>query len=266
MPQKGYIMNKKKLPKLQKSETSKEPTDDESEQEAGEASPEIAKEEIFSLYVRGAAWIKDRDNAERLLKEIEPRIQSVRHPRQKSADYCFILFSSASERDQAHDVLKNHEKLTVRPVTTDVPAKLDKRQQKIAEKREAKKETRKLLAKIKKNEKLNTTVEKTNQLIIANVPKQTTAAELKEQFSKSVKIDLKTKNKIKNTKTAIITFPSPNDAVSASKLSIVLHGHKLNAFLNTNDSFKQQKSKRKAPAKLPDDDEPASKSAKVKAK
>lgn len=304
MPQKGYIMNKKSLPKL---ETPEDHSDDEIdeeiedeeledeeiedegiedenenevvdeiedesenevEEETVETQPEVAKEEKFSLYVRSAAWLKDRDNAVNLLKEIEPRIQNVRHPRQKSADYCFIDFATAVERDEAYESMKNHSKLTVKPVIKDVPSKLNKRKTKIAEKREAKKETRKLLAKIKKNEKQNSNAEKTNQLIITNLPKQTTVAELKEHFSTSVKINLKMKNKIQKFNTAIIMFPSPSDAIAASKESVLLHGQKVNAILNTNVSFKEHlksERKRKGPTNQ-SDGEPIPKSTKNKAK
>lgn len=234
-----------------------------------EISSKKVETETFSLYVRSAAWIKDRDNAENMLREIEPRIQNVRHPRQKSADFCFIDFASAEDRDQAHEVLKKHPKLTVKPVTKDVPTKLDKRKQKIAEKREAKQETRKLLAKIKKNETKKSNAEKTNQLIISNLPRQTTQAELNQCFPTSVKINLKLKKPNVKSSTAIIMFPSPSDAIAASKSSHVLHGQKLKVFLNRSNSFKhntKSKSKRKhKQSKQQSDGEPAQKSAKISA-
>lgn len=211
--------------------------------------PGVMKEEIFSLYVRGAAWLKDRDNAENRLKEICPAIQKVRHPRQKSADFCFIDFENGAERDKYYEELKANSEVTVKPVTKDVNKLLEKRIKKINEKREAKKETRRLLAQIKKKEKLNVHLkEKTNQIIVANLPAQATTAELKQQFPKSLKIDLKLKNKTKKLNSAIITFPNPGNAFSASQESIVLHGQKLNIFLNTNAVYKAQfKAKRSKP-------------------
>lgn len=199
------------------------------------------RKERFSLYVRGAAWIKDRDSAPSRLKEIEPRIQDVRHPRQKSADYCFIDFASATDRDETYDKLKSHPELMVKQSTKDVPKQLEKRKKIVSEKREAKKETRKLVAKIKKKEKSNEShKEKTNQIIIVNLPHQVTVNELKQQYPKAVKVIVKKNPKAKTMHTAIITFPDTNEAFEASKESILLHGQKINVMLNKDASFKQQ--------------------------
>ncbi|XP_031628226.1 uncharacterized protein LOC116344005 [Contarinia nasturtii] len=235
MPQKDYIKNKKSLPKLKNNEKL-----DNLLEENVEELPKMDPPETYSLYVRGAAWIKDRDNAANRLKEICSKIQDVRHPRQKSADYCFIDFASASERDQSYEQLKTNTEITVKPVIKDVPKLLEKRKHKVAEKREAKIETRKLLAKIKKNEKKHENIrEKTNQIIIANLPKQTTNAELKQQFTNAVKINLNSKKKAKQFSSAILTFASPRDAYTASKQSVSLHGQTLNVLLNTGDSVKR---------------------------
>lgn len=202
----------------------------------------LMAEQKFSLYVRGSAWIKDRENAVNRLKEIEPRIHNVRHPRQKSADYCFIDFESALDRDQSYEKLNNHAEITVKRITKDIPKLLEKRRQKIAEKREAKKETRKLIAHIKKKEKLNAkSVEKTNQIVVVNLPAQVTLAELKEQYSSAITVNLKTNKKhLKSLRTAIITFPNPYDAYAATKESVSLHGQKIDAVLNTIKLFKQK--------------------------
>lgn len=251
MPQKGYLANKKSLPKLIDSDALQ------CEPENVDSPPVVSKtilKESISLYVRGPAWIKDRDNAVNRLKDICPKITDVRHPRQKSADYCFIDFASATERDESFEKLKDNDELQVKTLTKDVPKLLQKRKKKIMEKREAKKETRQLLAKIKKNQR-EQPKEKTNQLIVANLPIQATSAELKEHFSDAININLKLKKKTKKLNSAIITFPDPDTATKASKASIVLHGQKLNVFLNTDATFKAQakttsKTKRKKPEKM----------------
>lgn len=215
----------------------------------GESKPgeiNLMIEQKFSLYVRGSNWIKDRENAVNRLKEIEPRIQGVRHPRQKSASYCFIDFQSALDRDQSYEKLKTHTEIKVKSVTTDVPRQLEKSRQKIAEKREAKQATKKLIAEIKKKDKSNAkAVEKTNQIVILNLPKQVTQGELNEQYPNAVKVALReTKKKLKY-RTAIITFPNHRDANVASKQgSINLHGHKINVLLNTINRFKQNAKKK----------------------
>lgn len=201
----------------------------------------VAEEEKFSLYVRGAAWIKDRENAANRLKEIEPRIQDVRHPRQKSADYCFIDFESALDRDQSYEKLNAHPDFKVKAVTKDVPRLLEKRRQKIDEKRAAKKETRKLIAQIKKKDKSNAKpVEKTNQIVILNVPKHVTKTDLTQQYPNATKIAVRQVKKNMKKSTAIITFPNPHDAFVASEAEAFnLHGHKINVRLNTSKLFKR---------------------------
>lgn len=269
MPQNVKKGNKKQLPRL-KSEPAKEVDSEveemiENDDESMETASVTPVQEKLALYVRGGAWIKDKDNALNRLREIEPRIQNVRHPRQKSADYCFIDFASATDRDASYEALKNHSEVNVKPVTTNIPKLLDKRTKKIAEKREAKKETRKLLAKIKKNQQTTEhATEKTNQLVIVNLPQQITVAELKQHYPNAVKVNLKQKNNLKKNSSAIIMFPNHHDAFSASKQSIVLHGQKLNVVLNTNATFKKQ-SKRKAPLKQ-ENGEPKQKSSKVAVK
>lgn len=196
----------------------------------------------FSLYVQGAAWLKDRENAVHRLKEFEPRIHAVRHPRQKSADYCFVDFESASDRDQSFENLKTHSEIKVKQSTKDVPKRLEKRQQKVADKRAAKLATKQLIKQIKKKEKLST-VEKSNQIVLPNVPEQATQIELKMQYPNAIKINLK---KIGKRRSAIVTFANYHHAFAASKEeSFSLHGRKINAVLNTSTHFRPN-SKKKA--------------------
>lgn len=238
----------------------------------GDESEPLAAEQKFSLYVRGAAWLKDRDNAANRLKEIEPRIQDVRHPRQKSADYCFIDFESALDRDQSYEKLKTHNEIKVKTVTTDVPRLLRKRQQKITEKREAKWETKKLIKGIKKKkDEANATAkpaEKTNQIVILNLPKQVSRADLNQQYPNAIKIILREQNKKKAKKsTAIITFSNTHDAFAASQEgSVNLHGIKIHVRLNTNKEFKKHAKKQAEKRKAAEEDgsqEPPEKSPKT---
>lgn len=240
MPQNVKNLKKKSLPRLKDAETMNTESDGEESTVESESPAVNSKSEKFSLYVRGAAWIKDRDNASARLKEIEPRIQDVRHPRQKSVDFCFIDFACVEDRDESYEQLKSHSEIKVRHVTTDVPRMLNKRQKIITEKREAKKETRKLIKQIKKKEKLNASVtERPNQVVIVNLPRQVTVNELKQQFSNAVKVNVKKDPKAKHMHTAIITFPDPRSALTASKESLLLHGQKIKVILNKDASFKQ---------------------------
>lgn len=267
MPQNTKKVKKDSLPRIKKPKML-DVNDETANQMEDSTSESATNEKQFSLYVRGAAWLKDRDNAANRLKEIEPRIQNVRHPRQKSADYCFIDFSTATERDQSFEALKNHPEVNVKPLIKDVPKQLEKRKRKVAEKREAKKETRKIIAQIKKKERLNAKpIEKTNQIVILNLPRQVTVLELKQKFSNAVKVNVKQINKGKVMQTAFITFPNPNDAFVASKESFLLHGQQINILLNTNQIFKRKakgKKKNKRKASLTDDiEEPPTKLANI---
>lgn len=267
MPQKDYIGKKNKLPKSVKSEPAVEKLEDEVESDSPvEQLSKKTTNEKFSLYVRGAAWIKNRDNAPSRLKEICPKIREVRHPRQKSADYCFIDFASATDRDTSYEELKSNPELSVKHVTKDQPKLLDKRKKRVLEKREAKKEARRLLAKIKKNEKLKENpMEKTNEIVITNLPVQTTATELKQHFADAAKINMKLRKKTKKFSPVIITFASPHDAFTASKQELTLHDQKLNIVLNTNTAYKKaMKNKRKQSMKKVDG-QPNQKKPKVEA-
>lgn len=258
---------KNKLPKSVKSEPADETLEDKVESDSPvEQLPEKSTNEKFSLYVRGAAWIKDRVNAPSRLKEICPKIQKTRHPRQKSADYCFIDFASATDRDTCYEELKSNPEVNVKHITKDQPKLLDKRKKRVHEKREAKKEARRLLAKIKKNEKLKEKpMEKTNEIVITNLPVQTTATELKQHFADAVKINMKLKKKSKKFCPVIITFGSPHDAFTATKQEVTLHDRKLNIVLNTNVAYKKaMKNKRKQSIKKVDE-QPNQKKPKIEA-
>lgn len=191
----------------------------------------------FSLYVRGPNWIKDRNSATNKLLEICPKIKTVRHPRQKSADYCFVDFATADDRDQSYERMKNHTAISVKPVTTDNPELLEKRKKKIAEKREAKVLARKMLDKHKTNE----TEEKelTNQIIIAKIPAATTASELKMHFPDAVDINMKLGKNPKKFKSAIVTFAAPIVAKIASQKKVHLHGEDLKVRLNIGSICKE---------------------------
>lgn len=243
-----------------KSEKSKDSSENSSETLSGDSKTK------FSLYVRGAAWIKDRNNAINRLKEICSKIQDVRHPRQKSADYCFIDFASAAERDTCYDQLKNNSEVNVKHITKDQPKLLDKRKKQISEKREAKMEARRLLAKIQKNQKQHEkSIEKTNEIIITNLPVQTTAVEVKQLFENAVKINMKLRKKFKKNNSAIITFGSTQDAFSASKQKLKLHDQQLNILLNTNTAFKKGKKNKRARPKTQVEGETKQKKSKVDA-
>lgn len=212
------------------------------------------KEKKISLYVRAANWLKNRDTVLSRFQEIHPKIQAVRHPRQKSADFCFIEFASIADRDQAYKELKGHADLKVKPATVDVPELLDQRIKKINENREKRSEARKLkreLGKIKKTVDKKPTAMST-EIIVSNVPEGVTLAELKTHFPDCINARLnkmnkreKSQSKLK-THSVIVTFAIPKHALSATQQKIELHERKVYIRLNMDAKRKTKKEKKAA--------------------
>lgn len=248
MPQKNYLASKAKLPKKKVEESSEE------EKKVSRLPENTTVKETFSLYVRGPNWIKDRENALTKLQEINSKIKAVRHPRQKHTDFCFIDFASASDRDAAFEELKDNKQIHVKPSTKDTPKQLTKRKKKVEEKREAKLEARKVLREIKKAEKRKEASKKTsdftNQMLITNLPSETTTAELKQQFDSVVEVNLKLAKKGRKYNSAILTFATPHEAREAVETEVTMHDHKLNKILNSNKFYIQQKKLNKRKQKL----------------
>lgn len=227
MPQKDYLANKKDLPAM---DTSDEASSDENQIISG--IPLGKKTVKFSLYVRGPNWIKDRDNATSKLLAMNPKIKNVRHPRQKSADYCFVDFASAIDRDQSYEEFKKNPEITVKTVTEDNPKLLEKRKKKVSERREAKKQAKQALAKINSQSDKSDT-ELSNQILIVNFPKEITTLELKQQYENVIKINMKLVENKNKFQTAILSFATPFEAKSASKKTVIINGTKLKTRLNT---------------------------------
>lgn len=217
------------------------------------------KEQKISLYIRAANWLKNRDTVLGRFQEIHPKIQAVRHPRQKSADFCFIDFASIADRDQAFKELKGHADLTVKAATVDVPKLLDRRVQKVNEYREKKKEARKLKRELgRKNKSADKKPKATStEIIITNVPVGVTVAELKTHFPECINARIhKKKNREKDqpkpkSHSAVVTFATPKDAKNASRQQIELQERKLFIRLNMD---RKQKSKKEKEEKATDKD------------
>lgn len=199
--------------------------------------------ELFSLYLRASNWIKNRDTADQKIKQLNSRIKKVRHPRQKSVDYCFIDFDTADERDEAYKELVNDETIFVKHIIKDNPELLQKRIEKVQAKREAKKELKNIMKTIAKNETVTTNEKKkkTNQIVIKNLPKETTKAELNEQFSDVIDIVIKFRNGKDKHGEATLTLATPRKAYENSKKSIELHGTQLKIFLQADKTTRNKK-------------------------
>lgn len=197
------------------------------------------REETFSLHVRGPKWIKDRDNSEARLKELNARITHVRHPRQKSADYVFVDFANAEDRDEAYKELLPLKDVFVQLARKDNAELVEFRKAKVQAKREAKKQLAALMKNIAKNEQREKKSKKpkkvSNQIVILNLPKETTQIELNEHFDNVIdyKLNLDKNPKRKFSK-AILTLATPKEALNASKKEIKLHGVQLKIHVHKN--------------------------------
>lgn len=224
------------------------------------------RKETFSLHIKGPRWIKDRENSESELKKMNVRITKVRHPRQKGADYVFVDFASAEERDEAYKELLPLEGVCVQLARKDNAELVEKRKAKVQAKREAKKQLKALRRNIEKNERREKHSAKqkklSNQIVIMNLPKVTTKVELNEHFENFVdaKLNLDKNPKRKFSK-AILTLATPTEALNASKKAITLHGVALKIQLhrNVDEVIKTKKLEKAKKRKLSESDKKGTK-------
>lgn len=221
-----------------------------------------APEETFSLHVKGPKWIKDRDNSESKLKKMNARITKVRHPRQKSADYVYLDFASAEERDEALKELLPVDGIYVQLARKDNPEVVEKRIAKVQAKREARQQLKALRKNIAKNEEREKHPDKqkklSNQVVIMNLPKVTTKLELNEHFENVVDVKLNVdKNPNRKFSKATITLATPTEALNASKKAITLHGIalKIQVHRNKDEVIKLKKKEKAKKRKLTGSDE-----------
>lgn len=215
------------------------------------------RQEKISLYVRAANWLKNRETALSRFQAINPKIKAVRHPRQKSADFCFIDFASIADRDLVFAELKTNSELTVKQVSKDVPQLLERRIRKINEHREKKKQARELkrhIEKLKKNEKKQQPQVST-EVMVWNVPAGTTKADLKVHFPDCIDVRLNRKGKSpaqrrawKKQSTATVVFATPREAFAAAQQTVEVQESKLKVTLNVGKK-KTKKNKKKAAEK-----------------
>lgn len=199
---------------------------------------------LYRLYIRSEKWIKDRDNAEKKLKEFCPRIDKIVFPRQKHHNYVFAHFPNADQRDLAYAELHEIKELHVDHVKADDPELVEKIKKKIEEKRAAKKELKET---VKKSMKIQESGDKlsSNKLIIFNLPVQTTVEELRQHFPESIDIQFKnrkkeTKGKKVRTKIATITLATPSAAKAFDQKQIALHNSKFKVVLCIDKKLKRK--------------------------
>lgn len=194
--------------------------------------------ETFSLYIRAPSWITNREKSVAVIKDLNQRIINVRFPRQKSAHFGFIDFSTADDRDKAFTELKKipaEKKIYVTQVTRDKPQLLAKRVEIVQAKRESKNEVKKLFKRVSQNEKNQAKPNQSNKIIIINVPRNTTAGEITTEFSNAMSVKLNFPTKATLPGKAVLTLPTPADAIAELKRLVTIHNTKLSIRLLTKD-------------------------------
>ena len=197
-----------------------------------------------TLYCR-APWIRNRDVALAKLTEASKRILHIKFPRQKHANFCYVEYRSAKDRDvglkELKDLVVDDCKLTVDKPSRDKASMLEKVKDKVAKKRETKRELTKTLKNIKKQQKIQNKKGRSTQIFVSNIPRDATREELEEQFGSLVDFKLKHNQNVNKKSSAYLTLATPHEAKAASQKEVSIRGTTLRANLFGVQSKKAEK-------------------------
>ncbi|KNC33036.1 hypothetical protein FF38_07140 [Lucilia cuprina] len=203
---------------------------------------EIVKEEILQryqerqgkqLYIRFPHKVPETQEAlEAKIKELTPLVVKVHKPRQRYVRFCLVDFATSEDRNTALKELKKSikngtlEKYVVnipRTESSEFVNELAERKLKSIENKKAKKRLKKA------SRKALTENHFTSSIIVFNLPKTTSALEVRELFPNAVDINIKpSKGKMhKNKSVAAITLPNTLEARKAIKKKLSLGGNQL---------------------------------------
>ncbi|XP_020816851.1 transcriptional regulator ATRX homolog [Drosophila serrata] len=244
--------------------SSTESDDDDDEEENSKPTPksraEVIDEQIHSkyeqlrgtrLYVRFPKKLPlDVDEFNAKVKALHPLVVKALKPRQKHARFCLVEFKSQKERDQAHEDLKTSIKTDdeykgfyislPKTDSAEFINELVTRKQTSVENRRTKR-----LMKRASKKALQGKRNFTSSVVITNLPKTASVAQVRQLFAEAVDIQIKPgKGKFRDASAATITLPSTHDARKAIKQKLSLAGTELILRFNT-----QTKRKTKPKAK-----------------
>lgn len=221
-----------------------------------------AKRQGKQLYIRFPEKLPAKqEEFNEMVKALSPLITEIHKPRQKHARFCLVDFDNTKNRDKVLKELSNNDKKIVvsLPKTDD-----DEFIKVLVQKKIKQAENRKAKNLLRKQSKKNLGQNKfTSTVVIWNVPKSASNAQIKELFPEAVDIQSKSSNvKAAHHNVVSITFASTNDATKAVKQKVQLGGQNLiirfsklgmkteNAS-ETNGSSEEPKKKNKKPNKKP---------------
>ncbi|XP_017028450.1 nucleolin [Drosophila kikkawai] len=233
--------------------SSTESDEDEEEEEDAKPAPksraEIIDEQIHNkyeqlrgtrLYVRFPKKLPlDVDEFNAMVKALHPLVVKALKPRQKHARFCLVEFKSQKDRDQAHEDLKTSIKNDaeykgfyislpktdseefVNEIVSRKLTSVENRQTKRMMKRASKKALQ-----AKRNF--------TSSVVITNLPKTASVAQVRQLFPEAVDIQIKPgKGKFRDSSAATVTLPTTHDARKAIKQKLSLAGTELLLRFNT---------------------------------
>ncbi|KAH8257538.1 hypothetical protein KR038_011213 [Drosophila bunnanda] len=245
---------------LAASSTESDEDDEEEAKPAPKTRAEVIDEQIHSkyeqlrgtrLYVRFPKKLPlDLDEFNAKVKALHPLVLKALKPRQKHARFCLVEFKSQKERDQAHEDLKasiktddEYKGFYISLPKTDSAEFINElvtRKQISVENRRTK-----LLMKRASKKALQGKRNFTSSVVITNLPKTASLAQVRQLFTEAVDIQIKPgKGKFRDASAATVTLPTTHDARKAIKQKLSLAGTELILRFNT-----QAKRKTKPKAK-----------------
>lgn len=184
------------------------------------------------------------------VKQLSPLITKAHKPRQKYANFCLVDFKNKDDRDLAFKELKKSiksgqlNKYVVAIPHTESMEFINK----VIERKIQSNERKKAKSRLNKATKKSQEKKFTSTIVLTNLPKTATTAQLRKVFPNAVDIKMKTSvAKLKNSdKVAAITLPSTLDARKFVKETIFLSGVKLQIRFDFQLIKKQKRSISKA--------------------
>uniref|UniRef100_A0A1A9UTR7 RRM domain-containing protein n=1 Tax=Glossina austeni TaxID=7395 RepID=A0A1A9UTR7_GLOAU len=188
------------------------------------------------------------------VKQLSPLIIKAHKPRQKYANFCLIDFKNKEDRDLVFKELKKSiksgqlNKYVVAIPHTESMEFINK----IIDRKIQSNERKKAKSRLNKATKKSQEKKFTSTIVLTNLPKTATNAQLRKLFPNAVDIKMKTSiAKLKNSdKVAAITLPSTIDARKFVKQTIFLSGVKLQIRFDLQRIKKQKSSICKAGKKF----------------
>ncbi|XP_017040462.2 nucleolin [Drosophila ficusphila] len=251
-------------------ESDEDDSEDEEVKTVPKSRAEIIDEQIHTkydqlkgtrLYVRFPQKLPlDLEEFNAKVKALHPLVVKSSKPRQKHARFCLVDFGSKENRDQAFkDIKTNIEKdAKYKGIYVSLPkTDSDDFVNELVTRKQTSLENKRTKALMKRaTKKGQTKGHFTSSVVITNLPKTSSVAQVRQLFEEAVDIQIKPgKGKFRNYSTATVTLPTTHDARKVIKKKLSLSGTPLTLRFNTQkkrspkDKLKQKAENGKSPKK-----------------